>query len=151
MVGLPTNLDFCERVAGHGAFERGGVTTAFLEEHGDEVMPSPEKTRQPAHAVVLASVAVLLTEVSGFFYAYHTIDASCDTVLVGESLFERLYCDLVGVLTAQTKNRPLHEYSARFFSRNFPCGQIPGRLSWNNVFLQVGYLVDPGAMLSVVW
>jgi len=63
VVGLPTNLDFCERVAGHRAFEKGGVTTAFLEEHGDEVMPPPEVRPPPPHAVVLASVAVLLEEV----------------------------------------------------------------------------------------
>lgn len=63
VVGLPTNLDFCERVAGHQAFERGSVTTAFLEEHGDEVVPSPEATPPPPHAVVLASVAVMLEEV----------------------------------------------------------------------------------------
>lgn len=42
------------------------MTTAFLEEHGDEVMPSPETPPPPAHAVVLASVAVLLHEVSFF-------------------------------------------------------------------------------------
>lgn len=63
VVGLPTNLDFCERVAGHRAFERGGVTTAFLEEHGEEVMPAPEARSPPPHAVVLAAVAVLLEEV----------------------------------------------------------------------------------------
>lgn len=63
VIGLPTNIDFCERVAGHRAFARGGVTTAFLEEHGDEVMPSPETLPPPPHAVVLASVAVLLHEV----------------------------------------------------------------------------------------
>eukprot|EP00752_Nemacystus_decipiens_P005299 g4807.t1 len=62
VVGLPTNLDFCERVAGHRAFERGGVTTAFLEEHGEEVMPAPEVRPPPPHAVVLAAVAVLLEE-----------------------------------------------------------------------------------------
>ena len=63
MVGLPTNLDFCERVAGHRAFAMGGVTTAFLEEYGEEVMPSPEAPTPPPHALVLASVAVLLVEV----------------------------------------------------------------------------------------
>lgn len=63
VVGLPTNIDFCERVAGHRDFEEGGVTTAFLEEHGDEVVPSPETMPPPPHAVVLASVAVLLEEV----------------------------------------------------------------------------------------
>ena len=63
MVGLPTNLDFCERVAGHRSFAKGGVTTAFLEEHGEEVMPSPEAPPPPPHAVALASVAVLLQEV----------------------------------------------------------------------------------------
>lgn len=63
VVGLPTNLDFCERVAGHRAFERGGVTTAFLEEHGEEVMPAPEARSPPPHAIVLAAVAVLLEEV----------------------------------------------------------------------------------------
>lgn len=62
-MGLPTNIDFCERVAGHRGFEEGGVTTAFLEEHGDEVVPSPETMPPPPHAVVLASVAVLLEEV----------------------------------------------------------------------------------------
>ncbi|CAN0098787.1 unnamed protein product, partial [Ectocarpus fasciculatus] len=62
VVGLPTNIDFCERVAGHRGFEEGGVTTAFLEEHGDEVVPSPEMMPPPPHAVVLASVAVLLEE-----------------------------------------------------------------------------------------
>lgn len=65
VVGLPTNLDFCERVAGHRAFEKGGVTTAFLDEHGGEVMPPPEVRPPPPHAVVLASVAVLLEEVCG--------------------------------------------------------------------------------------
>lgn len=63
VLGLPTNLDFCERVAGHPAFERGGVTTAFLEDHGEEVMPSPASAPPPPHAVVLASVAALLQEV----------------------------------------------------------------------------------------
>lgn len=63
VVGLPTNLDFCERAAGHRAFEKGGVTTAFLEEHGDEVVPTPDTTPLPPHATVLASVAVLLKEV----------------------------------------------------------------------------------------
>ncbi|CAM9273882.1 unnamed protein product [Scytosiphon promiscuus] len=62
VVGLPTNLDFCERVAGHRAFEKGGVTTAFLEEHGDEVVPTPETRPLPPHATVLASVTVLLKE-----------------------------------------------------------------------------------------
>ncbi|CAM9302222.1 unnamed protein product, partial [Ectocarpus sp. 13 AM-2016] len=62
VVGLPTNIDFCERVAGHRGFEEGGVTTAFLEEYGDEVVPSPETMPPPPHAVVLASVAVLLEE-----------------------------------------------------------------------------------------
>ncbi|CAB1104394.1 unnamed protein product [Ectocarpus sp. CCAP 1310/34] len=62
VVGLPTNIDFCERVAGHRGFEEGGVTTAFLEEHGDEVVPPPETMPPPPHAVVLASVAVLLEE-----------------------------------------------------------------------------------------
>lgn len=64
-MGLPTNIDFCERVVAHRAFERGGVTTAFLEEHGDEVVPSPpsEVAPPPPHALVLASTALLLHEV----------------------------------------------------------------------------------------
>lgn len=64
VVGLPTNLDFCERVARHPAFAKGGVTTAFLEKHGKAVMPPPaNKAPPPPHALVLAAVAVLLQEV----------------------------------------------------------------------------------------
>ncbi len=73
VVGLPTNLDFCERVAGHRAFEEGGVTTAFLEEHGGEVVPPPEVRPPPPHAVVLASVAVLLEEVHLFFFFFVSV------------------------------------------------------------------------------
>lgn len=92
VLGLPTNLDFCERVAGHRAFEEGGVTTAFLEEHGDDVMPAPETRPPPPHAVVLASVAVLLEEVCFCFL----------------SLF--VYCRVVGSLSNLAAARNLHPF-----------------------------------------
>lgn len=66
MLGVPTNLDFCERVAGHEAFVAGGVTTAFLEKHGDEVVLSPDVSPPPPHTIVLASLAVLLEEVERY-------------------------------------------------------------------------------------
>jgi len=38
VLGLPSNLSLLERTVSHEAFRAGGVTTAFLEDHGDALL-----------------------------------------------------------------------------------------------------------------
>ncbi|CAM9105931.1 unnamed protein product [Discosporangium mesarthrocarpum] len=61
VVGVPTNADFCARVASHPEFAKGGVTTSFLEEYGQECMP-PKEGRPPLHAVAMGALALLLKQ-----------------------------------------------------------------------------------------
>ena len=55
VVGLPNNLDFLQRVAGHPAFVAGGVDTSFLTQHLQSCLPPPRAA--PPHIVVLAALA----------------------------------------------------------------------------------------------
>ncbi len=40
VVGVPTNIQLIRRILATAAFQRGGVTTSFIEEHTAELMPT---------------------------------------------------------------------------------------------------------------
>jgi 3-methylcrotonyl-CoA carboxylase alpha subunit len=57
IVGPATNLEFLMRIADHGAFQGGGVATAFVEEHAAELLaPGPPPDEQ---ALAIASLWLL--------------------------------------------------------------------------------------------
>lgn len=58
--GVPTNIELCERAARSAAFQAGGVTTKFLENHAEDVV-SPAQTPLPPHAYAAAVLALMLT------------------------------------------------------------------------------------------
>lgn len=60
IVGLPTNIEFVARTAGHPEFRKGGVDTSFLNKFGDDVL-EPLAT-YPIHAKALGAVSLLLLE-----------------------------------------------------------------------------------------
>jgi 3-methylcrotonyl-CoA carboxylase alpha subunit len=74
--GVPTNIEFCERCARHPAFAGGGVTTKFLESYSSEVSTTVEAA-VPQHAVVLATLALMLHR-EGRFTAAHDDSSSGD-------------------------------------------------------------------------
>jgi acetyl/propionyl-CoA carboxylase alpha subunit len=44
VVGVPTNIQLIRRILATAAFQRGGVTTSFIEEHTAELMPTGTET-----------------------------------------------------------------------------------------------------------
>lgn len=56
VVGLPNNIGFLRRTAGHPGFVSGGVDTSFLGHHLPECLPLP--TPAPPEAVAAAALAV---------------------------------------------------------------------------------------------
>jgi 3-methylcrotonyl-CoA carboxylase alpha subunit len=74
VLGVPTNIEFCERCARHPAFAAGGVTTKFLESYGSEVTTLAEAA-VPQHAVVLGTLALMLHR-EGRFTADHSSSSS---------------------------------------------------------------------------
>ena len=60
--GVATNLQFLKLCAAHEAFRRGGVSTAFLEDHGDAILRTiADDAPPPHHATAAAALALLLS------------------------------------------------------------------------------------------
>ncbi|CAM9832679.1 unnamed protein product, partial [Phaeothamnion confervicola] len=59
VLGVPTNLAFCERAARHPAFLAGGVSTKFLDAHGAAITAPPARP-PPPHALALSALALML-------------------------------------------------------------------------------------------
>jgi 3-methylcrotonyl-CoA carboxylase alpha subunit len=53
--GVPTNLSFLKKCVEHPAFQKGGVTTAFLDDHGDNILAA---AASPAPPLVVATAAL---------------------------------------------------------------------------------------------
>ncbi|CAG0913284.1 unnamed protein product [Notodromas monacha] len=58
VAGLPTNVNFLLRLAKHEAFKAGDVSTYFIDEHKDDVLPA--KPTAPLTAVVKGVVGIFL-------------------------------------------------------------------------------------------
>ncbi len=56
IVGAANNIEFLSRIAAHPAYQDGALDTAFIETHGDALLPPPE----PAPDEVLAFAALKL-------------------------------------------------------------------------------------------
>jgi len=57
--GLPTNLGFLKRCVEHQAFQKGGVTTAFLDDFGEAILAA-ERAPPPMLARAVAALALTL-------------------------------------------------------------------------------------------
>lgn len=68
VAGLPTNLHFLQRLAGHPAFEACQLDTAFIPRHADALL-APRVP--PPHLLALAAVARHLTEVQAAARSSH--------------------------------------------------------------------------------
>jgi 3-methylcrotonyl-CoA carboxylase alpha subunit len=60
IVGLPTNIEFLRKTAGHQAFVDAELDTGFIEKHYDDLLPQAEPT--PNRVLVLAALSRLLEE-----------------------------------------------------------------------------------------
>ncbi len=67
VAGVPTNIDLCLACLSHPAFIEGGITTAFLSDHGDEIIKVSSSSTgseevQPGNvSMALATVAFVLS------------------------------------------------------------------------------------------
>jgi len=57
IVGLPTNVEFCNGIILHEAFKRGSVTTDFLNLWGQQILDSIGSKRLPKHVVMVGALA----------------------------------------------------------------------------------------------
>lgn len=57
VAGVATNLAFLRRIAAHAAYRAGRIDTAFVERHGDDLLP--QRRGIPDEALALACLAVL--------------------------------------------------------------------------------------------
>ncbi len=66
VVGVPTNIDLCLACLSHPAFAKGGITTAFLSDHGDGIIKASSSSTGPeaqpgSISMALAIVALVLS------------------------------------------------------------------------------------------
>ena len=59
IVGLATNIQFLDDLAGHSEFAAGNVHTGFIEEHEQELFPTRMLSK---HALCQAALAMVLME-----------------------------------------------------------------------------------------
>mmetsp|Transcript_87944 Transcript_87944/g.250810 ORF Transcript_87944/g.250810 Transcript_87944/m.250810 type:complete len:669 (-) Transcript_87944:534-2540(-) len=60
VAGVPTNLSFLERCASHPAFMEGGISTSFLDDHGEALVKEADLSPTPPSAVAVAAAAMVL-------------------------------------------------------------------------------------------
>jgi len=60
--GVPTNLSFLKKCVENPAFRQGGVTTAFLDEHGDGLLAAAGEKSSPLVVAVAALAKVLAAD-----------------------------------------------------------------------------------------
>ncbi len=60
IVGLPTNIEFCRKIASHEAFVSGDLDTNFIEKNYEELLPKSGPT--PDHIVLLCALGRLVEE-----------------------------------------------------------------------------------------
>lgn len=79
--GLPNNIDFCYVAAGHPEFAKGGITTKFLGEHGEEIIAASVPAFIPKNAAMAAAISAVIERTPAGVSAPSAATAGSDRVV----------------------------------------------------------------------